>query len=203
MSMIAQTKRTPLPAALENELEEVFGDRFTTAEAMRQQHGEGESFHANEPPDAVVFPESTAEVSAVVRACHRHDVPMIGFGAGTRIRRRFGPRIGWRFGIGSRTGRRFGRRTRIGRLLRTIGRVRRRFASSGTGRDAKRPQDHEDVEEAPSLLRGAGTVGASPMSSGHPRGEVHQNSRIRATEWLSGTVRCPAASGGGATFCSP
>lgn len=85
MSTITPTQRTPLPAALENELEQVFGDRFTMAEAMRRQHGEGESFHANEPPDAVVFPASTAEVSAVVRACHRHDVPMIGFGAGTSL----------------------------------------------------------------------------------------------------------------------
>ena len=33
----------------------------------------------------MVFPASTAEVSAVVRACHRHDVPMIGFGAGTSL----------------------------------------------------------------------------------------------------------------------
>ena len=85
MSTTAPTQRTPLPAALETELEEVFGDRFTTAEAMRRQHGEGESFHANEPPDAVVFPDSTAEVSAAVSACHRHGVPMIGFGAGTSL----------------------------------------------------------------------------------------------------------------------
>ena len=85
MRTTAPTQRTPLPPALETELEEVFGDRFTTSEAMRRQHGEGESFHANEPPDAVVFPESTAEVSAAVRACHRHGVPMIGFGAGTSL----------------------------------------------------------------------------------------------------------------------
>ncbi|WP_420633146.1 FAD-binding oxidoreductase [Candidatus Palauibacter sp.] len=89
MSTVTQTTtkttRTPLPATLEDELEQLLGDRFTTAEAMRRQHGEGESFHANQPPDAVVFPQSTEEVSAIARACHRHDVPMIGFGAGTSL----------------------------------------------------------------------------------------------------------------------
>lgn len=80
-----KTTRTGLPAALEDELERLLGERFTTAEAMRGQHGEGESFHANQPPDAVTFPQSTAEVSAIVRACHAHDVPVIGFGAGTSL----------------------------------------------------------------------------------------------------------------------
>ena len=80
-----QTTETALPASLERELERLLGDRFTTGEAMRQQHGEGESFHANQPPDAVTFPETTTEVSAIVRACHAHDVPVIGFGAGTSL----------------------------------------------------------------------------------------------------------------------
>ena len=34
-------------------------------------------------PDAVVFPASTAEVSAVVRACHEHGTPVVPRGAGT------------------------------------------------------------------------------------------------------------------------
>jgi len=37
MSTTAPTQRTPLPAAPENELEEGFGNRVTTAEALRRE----------------------------------------------------------------------------------------------------------------------------------------------------------------------
>lgn len=84
MTMTADPQ-TPLPEALVRELEALLGDRVSTAEAIRAQHGEGESFHSNQPPDAVVFPNSTEEVAAVVRACAAHGVPIIPFGAGTSL----------------------------------------------------------------------------------------------------------------------
>ena len=85
MNTTAATAGTMLPAALERELQALLAERLTTAEAVRRQHGAGESFHANHPPDAVVFPDSTEEVSAIVSACHRHKVPITTFGAGTSL----------------------------------------------------------------------------------------------------------------------
>ncbi len=76
---------TRLSASLLEELRSLLGDRVSTAPAIREQHGTDESFHAAQPPDAVTFPASTEEVAAIVRACARHETPMIAFGAGTSL----------------------------------------------------------------------------------------------------------------------
>lgn len=65
------------------ELRTLLGDRVSVAAAVRDHHRTGVSHHTGAPPDAVVFPESTEEVSAVVRICARHRVPAIPFGTGT------------------------------------------------------------------------------------------------------------------------
>jgi D-lactate dehydrogenase (cytochrome) len=67
------------------ELRRLLGGRVSTADAVRAHHAQGESFHAPCPPDLVVFPESTDEVSRVVAACARANVPMVPFGAGTSL----------------------------------------------------------------------------------------------------------------------
>jgi D-lactate dehydrogenase (cytochrome) len=61
------------------------GDRFTTAAAVREHHGKDETYHPAAPPDAVAFPESTEEVSAIVKACAEHRVPVIAYGTGTSL----------------------------------------------------------------------------------------------------------------------
>ena len=66
-------------------LKEIFGERCSTGTALREQHGRGEAFPHAYPPDAVVFPESTQEVSEVMKLCHAHGVPVIAFGAGTSL----------------------------------------------------------------------------------------------------------------------
>ena len=66
-------------------LAERFGDRFTASEAARRQHGHTLTWLANQPPDGVVFVESTEEVAAVVRLCAEHKVPVIPFGAGSSL----------------------------------------------------------------------------------------------------------------------
>lgn len=62
-----------------------FGDRLSTAAAIRDQHGRDESWHAPAPPDAVVFAENVEDVQAVIRACAEHGVPVIPFGTGTSL----------------------------------------------------------------------------------------------------------------------
>ena len=68
-----------------DELRRCFGERVSTSAALRTQHGHTTSWLANEPPDAVVFPESTEEVAEIVRLCADHKVPLIPFGTGTSL----------------------------------------------------------------------------------------------------------------------
>lgn len=74
-----------LPANLAAALSARFGERFSLSEALRQQHGGGESYHTVAAPDAVVFAESTDDVSFIVSLCATHQVPVIAFGAGTSL----------------------------------------------------------------------------------------------------------------------
>jgi len=77
--------RRPLPPALIDGLQALFGERFTLNAAIRADHGRDESSYDPMPPDAVVFAHSTEEVAAAAALCHRHAVPMIPFGAGTSL----------------------------------------------------------------------------------------------------------------------
>src|SRR6202047_2412689 len=62
-----------------------FGNRLVTSLAVRQQHGNTFTWIANQPPDAVVFPQSAADVQQIVRICAAHRVPVIAFGTGTSL----------------------------------------------------------------------------------------------------------------------
>src|SRR5579859_1361535 len=62
-----------------------YGNRLTTSQALREQHGHTTTWIKNQPPDAVVFPQSAEEVQEIVRLCAAHRVPVIGFGQGTSL----------------------------------------------------------------------------------------------------------------------
>jgi len=66
-------------------LSTLLGERLTTASAILQQHGENEAYHPVTPPDAVVFPENTGEVSEIMKICASHSCPVIAFGTGTSL----------------------------------------------------------------------------------------------------------------------
>src|SRR5215468_2730930 len=66
-------------------LGDAFGTRFSAGLAVREQHCNTTTWLTGQPPDAVVFPRSTAEVQAIVRVCACHGVPVIPFGAGTSL----------------------------------------------------------------------------------------------------------------------
>jgi D-lactate dehydrogenase (cytochrome) len=80
-----RTLRTPTAAAALAALDDMFGARFSAALAMREQHCNTTTWLAGQPPDAVVFARTTAEVQAIVRICASHGVPVIPFGAGTSL----------------------------------------------------------------------------------------------------------------------
>ncbi len=65
------------------ELLAAFGNRIVTSAAVREHHAHTTTWVANEPPDAVFFPQSTDEVQKAVKVCAHHHVPVIPFGAGT------------------------------------------------------------------------------------------------------------------------
>ncbi|WP_375594061.1 FAD-linked oxidase C-terminal domain-containing protein [Algihabitans albus] len=73
------------PAPAIAELQALLGERLSTAEAVREQHGKDVSYHEGFPPDAVAFAESTEEVAEIVKICARHKTPVIPFGTGTSL----------------------------------------------------------------------------------------------------------------------
>ena len=74
-----------VPQDLIDTLKQQFGDRCSTALVVREQHGRDESSFAAPPPAAVVFAETTAEVSAVVALANQYRVPVIPFGVGSSL----------------------------------------------------------------------------------------------------------------------
>lgn len=61
------------------------GDRLSRAPAILSHHGQSETHIRSRLPDAVVFPQTTAEVARIVTICAQNDVPLIGWGAGTSL----------------------------------------------------------------------------------------------------------------------
>ena len=73
------------PDALIDALKAHFGDRCSTAMAVREHHGRDESSYSVPPPSAVVFAENTADVAAAVKLAAQHQVPVIPFGVGSSL----------------------------------------------------------------------------------------------------------------------
>jgi D-lactate dehydrogenase (cytochrome) len=82
----AATRRDPkaIEAAV-RALAARFGNRLVTSRAVREQHGNTVTWIQNQPPDAVVYPQSSEDVQEIVRLCAGHRVPVIPFGVGTSL----------------------------------------------------------------------------------------------------------------------
>ncbi|MFM7801350.1 MAG: FAD-binding oxidoreductase, partial [Limnohabitans sp.] len=75
-----------VPQALIDILKSQFGERCSTAMAVREQHGRDESAYTTVPPPAaVVFAQSTDDVAFTVRHAAVHNVPIIPFGVGSSL----------------------------------------------------------------------------------------------------------------------
>lgn len=61
------------------------GPRLSRSDSDRATHGASETHFAPAPPDAVAYPETTAEVARIVEGCARHGCPVIGWGTGTSL----------------------------------------------------------------------------------------------------------------------
>ena len=59
--------------------------RISTNDSVLDLHGRDESAFPPVKPSAVVTVHSTEEVSAVLKYCNTHDIPVVAFGAGTSL----------------------------------------------------------------------------------------------------------------------
>jgi len=66
-------------------LKQRFGDKFLTGDSIREQHGHTTTYLTNQPPDAVVYAQSSDDVQWVVQVCAEHRCPVIAFGAGSSL----------------------------------------------------------------------------------------------------------------------
>jgi len=81
-----EVRLRPVPEVFLQALQQRFGAQFSSAVAVREQHGRDESaFTTVPPPAAVVFAESTQDVADAVRLCAEYQVPVIPFGAGSSL----------------------------------------------------------------------------------------------------------------------
>ena len=60
-------------------------DAVTVNDALREQHGGGETYHPVVPPGIVVFPTCTDDVVAIVERCSQYGAPIVAHGAGTAL----------------------------------------------------------------------------------------------------------------------
>ena len=81
----APQQTRPVPQALLDALGARFGAQYSSAQAVREQHGRDEGSISAPPPAAVVFAESTQDVQDAVRLAAQHGVPVIAYGAGSSL----------------------------------------------------------------------------------------------------------------------
>ncbi len=74
-----------LGEAAASELRDLLGERLSTSPSILVLHARDESRFAPREPDAVAFAHTTEEVSAILRTCSEHGVPVIPWGAGSSL----------------------------------------------------------------------------------------------------------------------
>ncbi len=67
------------------QLRTLLGDKLSTGSSVRELHSHDEAYTPAVLPDAVVFPESTAEVSEIMKICSAHRCPVVPYGIGTSL----------------------------------------------------------------------------------------------------------------------
>ena len=68
-----------------NELASLLADRYSTSESIRANYARGEDIFDPVLPLGIAFPETTEEVSKIVKICNNTSVPIVPFGTGTSL----------------------------------------------------------------------------------------------------------------------
>lgn len=66
-------------------IQSLVGDRITQSASDLDLHGRNESHFPITPPDAVVYPISTKEVSQIAKICNENNCPIVAWGRGTSL----------------------------------------------------------------------------------------------------------------------
>lgn len=82
--MLRSVKPDSTAAAI-TEIRALLGERLSTTQIVREQHGKDQTWAPAAPPDAVAFVQSAEEVQNIVRSCAKHGVPVIPYGTGTSL----------------------------------------------------------------------------------------------------------------------
>jgi D-lactate dehydrogenase (cytochrome) len=82
---IPEAALRPMPEAMTSALQARFGAQYSSAMAVREQHGRDESAFTLPPPAGVVFAQSTQDVADAVALAAEHKVPVIPFGVGSSL----------------------------------------------------------------------------------------------------------------------
>lgn len=72
-------------AATITALKALLGDRLSTGSSILDQHSRDEAYATPARPDAVAFPETTEEVSEILKICSRNGCPVIPYGIGSSL----------------------------------------------------------------------------------------------------------------------
>ncbi len=83
--LVPEINQRDVPVALIDALKARFAGNCSTALVVREQHGRDESSFEAPPPAAVVFAESTQDVSDAVKLASQYSVPVIPFGIGSSL----------------------------------------------------------------------------------------------------------------------
>src|SRR5688500_7154022 len=73
----------PLPPRFVEEIAAIAGADHVRVDATTLAAYSADALGKGHPPDLVVIPAATQEISAVARLCHQHRVPLVVRGAGT------------------------------------------------------------------------------------------------------------------------
>ena len=84
--LLPKVQLRPVPQAFLDALQTRFGaQQYSNSQAVREQHGRDEGSLQAPPPSAVVFAESTQDVSDAVKLASQYEVPVIAYGAGSSL----------------------------------------------------------------------------------------------------------------------
>ena len=66
-------------------LKQKFGERLSEAQSVRQHHAQSTTRMEQQLPDAVIFAETTQEVSDILTICNQYRCPVVAFGVGSSL----------------------------------------------------------------------------------------------------------------------
>ncbi len=78
---MTNTKNASAIEALRN----LLGNRLSTGSSVLELHSRDEAYTPPAYPEAVAFPETTEQVSQILRICSEHACPVVPFGVGTSL----------------------------------------------------------------------------------------------------------------------